>query len=277
MKNLTHKFPITTKFLLALLLFGVSLFISGLINKGIVKQYFPYSATICLLIATWILFKSDKKSLKDIGLNLKSKNLAFLPLGILIGIIAFLIAKYVRAIYTGEIFNLSSVINYKNILYGFYTMLPMVAVEEFLFRGYLFKKTIEISSVIKANIIFSILFMLVHVFDSGIINSIPMIIFTVITIPIGHLLFATALLKSKSLYFPIGIHLGNNWATRHLITNSNDGESFLYITNIARFDTWTSFIIFILIWNLFYLLVILIIWKWKDFSFLNRLKKNNFN
>ena len=277
MKNLTHKFPITTKFLLALLLFGVSLFISGLINKGIVKQYFPYSATICLLIATWILFKSDKKSLKDIGLNLKSRNLAFLPLGILIGIIAFLIAKYVRAIYTGEIFNLSSVINYKNILYGFYTMLPMVAVEEFLFRGYLFKKTIEISSVIKANIIFSILFMLVHVFDSGIINSIPMIIFTVITIPIGHLLFATALLKSKSLYFPIGIHLGNNWATRHLITNSNDGESFLYITNIARFDTWTSFIIFILIWNLFYLLVILIIWKWKDFSFLNRLKKNNFN
>ena len=277
MKNLTHKFPITTKFLLALLLFGVSLFISGLINKGIVKQYFPYSATICLLIATWILFKSDKKSLKDIGLNLKSKNLAFLPIGILIGIIAFLIAKYVRAIYTGEIFNLSSVINYKNILYGFYTMLPMVAVEEFLFRGYLFKKTIEISSVIKANIIFSILFMLVHVFDSGIINSIPMIIFTVITIPIGHLLFATALLKSKSLYFPIGIHLGNNWATRHLITNSNDGESFLYITNIARFDTWTSFIIFILIWNLFYLLVILIIWKWKDFSFLNRLKKNNFN
>ena len=277
MKNLTHKFPITTKFLFALLLFGFSLFISGLINKGIVKQYFPYSATICLLIATWILFKSDKKSLNDIGLNFKSKNLAFLPIGILIGIIAFLIAKYVRAIYTGEIFNLSSVINYKNILYGFYTMLPMVAVEEFLFRGYLFKKTIEISSVIKANIIFSILFMLVHVFDSGIINSIPMIIFTVITIPIGHLLFATALLKSKSLYFPIGIHLGNNWATRHLITNSNDGESFLYITNIARFDTWTSFIIFILIWNLFYLLVILIIWKWKDFSFLNRLKKNNFN
>lgn len=262
MKTFIKKYPILTKYIFSILILFLALFISGLLNKGVVKQYFPYSSAICLLIATWILFKSDKKSLNDIGLNFKRKNLVFLPLGILIGAIAFLVAKYLRAFCFGETINFSSTINYKNILYGVYIILPMVAVEEFLFRGYVFKKTIEISSVVKANIIFSILFMLVHVFDSGVINSVPMIIFTVITIPIGHLLFATALLKSKSLYFPIGIHLSNNWATRHLITSSNDGESFLYITNIARFETWASFILFILIWNLFYLLVTFIIWKW---------------
>lgn len=152
-------------------------------------------------------------------------------------------------------------------------MLPMVAVEEFLFRGYLYKKTIEISSVIKANIIFSILFTMVHVFDSGVINSLPMIIFTVITIPVGHLLFATALIKSKSLFFPIGIHLGNNWATRHLITENNNGESFLFISDHATFETWSSFIIFIVLWNSFFLLVTFIIWKWNDFPFLKRRKK----
>lgn len=152
----------------------------------------------------------------------------------------------------------------------------MVAVEEFLFRGHLFKKTIEISSVIKANIIFSILSKLVHVFDSGVINSLPMIIFTVITIPVGHLLFATALLKSKSLFFPIGIHLGNNWATNHLINENNDGNSLLFITDQAIFETWSSFIIFIIIWNGFFLFVTYLIWKWDEFPFLNRLKKNNF-
>lgn len=276
MKNLTQKFPITSKIIFAILLFGFSLFISGLINQGVVKQYFPYSASICLLTATYFLFKSDKKHLNEIGLNFKVKNLKFLPLGILIGAIVFLIAKYLRAIYTGETFNISAIINYKNILYGFYTMLPMVAVEEFLFRGYLFKKTIEISSVIKANIIFSILFTLVHVFDSGVINSVPMIIFTVITIPVGHLLFASALLKSKSLFFPIGIHLGNNWATNHLINENNDGNSLLFITDQAIFETWSSFIIFIIIWNGFFLFVTYLIWKWDEFPFLNRLKKNNF-
>lgn len=225
------------------------------------------------MTATWVLFKTDNKSLNDIGLNFKSKNLAFLPLGIVIGAGAFLIAKYLRALYTGETFEVSSVINYKNIMFGLYTILPTVAVEEFLFRGYLFKKTIEISSVMLANIIFSILFTLVHVFDSGVINNIPMIVFLTISIPVGHLLFATALLKSKSLFFPIGIHLGNNWATTHLITTTNDGESVFYILNNARFDTWPSFILFIILWNLFFLFVTFIIWKWNDFSFLNRLKK----
>lgn len=270
MKSIFQKFPIISKFILALLLFAFSLFISGLINKGVVKQYFPYSATICLLIATYILFKTDNKSLNDIGLNLKRKNLKFLPLGILIGALAFLIAKWLRAIYSGETFNISSEINYNTILYGFYTMLPMVAVEEFLFRGYLFKKTIEISSVIKANIIFSILFLSVHIFDNEVINSIPKIIFTAITIPIGHLLFSVALLKSKSLFFPIGIHLGNNWASQHLITINNDGNSFLFISDVGSFETWPSFILFIILWNSFFLLVIYLIWKWNDFPFQNR-------
>lgn len=266
MKNLIKKHPILSKYIFAILILFIALFISGILNKGVIKQYFPYSSAICLLIATWVLLKSDNKNLSNYGIDFKTKNLKLFPLGILIGALVFLIAKYLRSLCFGETLNLSSTFNYKNILNGFYIMLPMVAVEEFLFRGYLFKKTIEISNVIKANIVFSILFMLVHVFDSGIIHSIPMIIFTVITIPIGHLLFATAFLKSKSLYFPIGIHLGNNWGTNHLVNNLNDGNSFLFVTNTARFDTWSSFITFILLWNVFYLIVIYIILKWKNFD-----------
>ncbi|WP_397447510.1 lysostaphin resistance A-like protein [Polaribacter sp. R77954] len=273
MKPIIQKFPIISKFILALLLFAFSLFISGLINKGFVKQYFPYSATICLLIATYILFKTDNKSLSSIGLNFQIKNLKFLPLGLFIGAFAFLIAKWLRAIYLGETFNISSEINYQFIIYGFYTMLPMVAVEEFLFRGYLFKKTVEISSVVKANIIFGILFLSVHVFDNEVINSLPKIIFTVITIPIGHLLFSVALLKSKSLFFPIGIHLGNNWASQHLITTNNNSNSLLFISDVGTFETWTSFILFIVLWNSFFLFVIFIIWKWNNPPLLIRKKR----
>ncbi|MFY0603713.1 MAG: CPBP family intramembrane metalloprotease [Flavobacteriaceae bacterium] len=273
MKTLINKYPSIYRFALAMLLFGLALFLSGIVNKGFIKQYFPFASVIFLTAATWYLYKTDKKSLNHIGLNFKSRNLAFLPLGILIGAIAFLIAKYIRAIYSGGTFNISTDINYNNIIYGMYIILPTVAVEEFLFRGYLFKKTIEISSVIKANIIFSILFTLVHVFDDGALKQFPIFVFLAITIPVGHLLFATALLKSKTLFFPIGIHLGNNWATRHLITTTNDENSFLHITNNGTFETWPSFILFILLWNSFFLFVTFIIWKWDNIPFLNRLKK----
>lgn len=151
-------------------------------------------------------------------------------------------------------------------MYAFYFILPQVATEEFLFRGYLFKKTIKASNVVIANVIFSILFMLIHVLDENVMSNKGMVILLVITIPVGHLLFATALLKSKTLFFPIGIHLGNNWATRHLISNSNSGDSFLYITDVATFDTWTPFIISILIFNGFFLFVTLLIWKWDKIS-----------
>ncbi|PWH83793.1 hypothetical protein DIS18_04370 [Algibacter marinivivus] len=275
MKSLLRKYPVISRYILAILLLGLALVLSGIIDNPFLKKYFPFASSLFLLIATWFLYKTDGKTLSTIGLNLKWKNIRFLPLGVFIGATVFLIAKYLRALYTGEIFAISTSISYSTILYGLYTILPTVAVEEFLFRGYLFKKTISVSNVIVANIIFSIVFMLVHVLDANILQNRAMVIFFVITIPIGHLLFAIALLKSKTLFFPIGIHLGNNWATRHLITNSDSGESFLYILNNVTFDTWWFYIGFIVLWNAFFLVVVLFIWKWDRYNLFTNKKVIN--
>ena len=272
MKSLLNKYPTTSRFALALLLFACALFISTLLNKGIVKQYFPYTPAILLCIATWLLFKIEKKSLHAIGLNLSLRNLSFLPLGLVIGAVALLASKYARALYAGESFAISGSVDYPTIIYALYFILPTVAVEEFLFRGYLFKKTINKTNVIVANIIFSILFMSIHVLDENVMQNKGMVVFLIISIPVGHLLFATALIKSKTLFFPIGLHLGNNWATRHLITNTNNGDSILYTINNATFETWPSFIGFILIFNGIFLLVTFFIWKWNDFSFIKTTK-----
>ncbi|EDP72030.1 Abortive infection protein [Flavobacteriales bacterium ALC-1] len=266
MKRLLNKYPSATRMLLALLLFASALILSNVINKGVVKAYFPYTAAILLGVTTWILYKSENKSLSEIGLNLKIRNLLFLPLGILIGAIALLADKYARALYAGEAFVISEVVNYKAILMALYYILPTVAVEEFLFRGYLFKKTIEKSNVIIANVIFSILFMSIHVLDESVMQNAGHMIMLMIIIPVGHIWFSTGLLKSRTLFFPIGLHLGNNWASRHLITNSNSGETILYTTNNASFDTWPSFIGSILIFNGVFLIVTFMIWKWDKLS-----------
>lgn len=262
MKLLFKKYPTGAKFVVAIIFFIAALFVSTLINKGFIKQCIPYGAPLLLVLATWVLYKIEGKSLKEIGLNFNIKNIGFLFLGILIGILVFLGAKYLRGLYVGEVFEVSTSINFEVILFAFYFILPQVATEELLFRGYLFKKTIEVSNVVVTNIIFSILFMLIHVVDEDVLQNKGMIVMLVITIPVGHLLFATALLRSKSMFFPIGLHLGNNWATRHLISNTNSSKSILFIPDIITFETWTPFIITLALFNGIYVFLILVIWKW---------------
>jgi membrane protease YdiL (CAAX protease family) len=177
MKALFNKYPISSRFVLAIGLFALSLVVSTLIDEPFLKQYFPYTSAILLGVVTWLLFKTDKKSLTAIGLDVSLRNISFLLLGLLIGTIALLGAKYARVLYAGESFAIADSINYSTILYALYFILPTVAVEEFLFRGYLFKKTIEISNVIIANIIFSVLFMLIHVLDENVIHNKGMMVF----------------------------------------------------------------------------------------------------
>ena len=264
MKILFQKYPNASRFVLAVVLFVFALFISLILNKGVVKQYFPYTAPLLLIVATWVIYKTEKQSLGAIGLNYNLKNLSYLPLGIIIGAFAFFGARYIRALYVGETFEVSSSIRYSTILLAFYYILPQVATEELIFRGYLFKKTIEVSNVITANVIFSILFMLIHVLDENVLSNKGMILMLVVSIPVGHLLFATALLKSKTLFFPIGLHLGNNWATRHLISSSNSGDSIFYIPDVVTFETWMPFIIMLIVFNGFFLLITFVIWKWEN-------------
>lgn len=267
MKSLLIKYPVFFRFIGAIMLFTLALIVSGFIDRPILKRYFPFTSVILLLLVTTLLFRWDNKSLKAIGLNISYRNLSFLPLGIFIGAFAFMIAKYFRGLYTGESFELTTAaIDYKVLLYGFYTILPTVVIEELLFRGYVFKKTVEVSNVVIANVIFGVVFMLVHVLDREIFQNKAMVLFLMITIPVGHLLFATALLKSRTLFFPIGIHLGNNWATRHLISNTNNGDSIFYIPENAPIDTWTDFFIVLFIFNAFFLFITYLIWKWNGVS-----------
>ncbi|PQB05570.1 CPBP family intramembrane glutamic endopeptidase [Aureitalea marina] len=263
MKSLFVKYPSASRFVLAILMFAAVLIVSPVIDGPYLKQYFPYLSAILLVGVTWFLLKLDGTNLTALGLNISWRNCSFILVGILIGALAFLFANLARSLYTGETMALSANIDYQTILSSFYLILPTVAVEELIFRGYLFKKTIAISNVIVANIVFSVLFMLVHVIDGEVLESPGRMVMLVISIPVGHLMFATALLRSGTLFFPIGLHLGNNWATRHLISSMDDGQSILFVLERVNFDTWPSFIGLLLIYNGVFLLLTWLIWKWR--------------
>ena len=44
MKKLLNKYPLGSRFMLAILLFALALLLSTIINKGTIKEYFPYTA-----------------------------------------------------------------------------------------------------------------------------------------------------------------------------------------------------------------------------------------
>ena len=264
MKRLYARFPTAVRFLLAILLGASALVLTGVISKYLP---IPFIDVTLLVTVTWFLYRTEGKSIKAIGLNITAKHLLFLVLGLLIGITALGLENFFRSIYTGEHWNISSSIDQLALWKTLYFILPSVIVQELVFRGYLFVKTIEVTNVAIANVIFGILFMLVHVLDRDVMQNTGQLIFLIVSIPIGHLLFATALLRSKTLYFPIGLHWGNNWASSCLIGYGKNENTVFHINNPYVFQSWKSFIILLVIFNVFFLLVTFIIWKWNGAAF----------
>jgi membrane protease YdiL (CAAX protease family) len=264
MKQLFSRFPFWSRIFLALVLGAVALVLSGTIYGALpIKPYFPFVAEVLLLFITWLLLRSDGQNLSTLGLTPSFRNLAYLFWGLGIGMACLLTATWLRTIYTGEAWHLSTYVNAAALLKNLYYILPTVMVQELMFRGYLFTKTISRYGVVWTNVIFSILFMLVHVIDYEVLQSIPRIVMLAVAIPVGHLWFAAALLRSKTLLFPIGLHWGNNWAVQHLIGYTDNQQSLFYLTDQKVFNTWPPFIFVLLIFNVFFLLVTFVIWKGK--------------
>jgi membrane protease YdiL (CAAX protease family) len=264
MKQLFSRFPFWSRIFLALGLGAAALVLSGSIYSLLpVKPYFPFVAEVLLLLITWLLLRTDRQKISSLGLDPSFRNIAYLFWGLGIGTLTFLTATWLRTLYTGEDWHLSSYVNTGSILRSLYYILPTVMVQELMFRGYLFTKTISRYGVVWTNVIFAIAFTLVHVIDYDVLQSLPRIVMLALIIPVGHLWFAAALLRSRTLLFPIGLHWGNNWAVQHLVGNTDNQQSILYLTDQKVFNTWLPFIIVLIIFNTFFLLVTWMIWKGK--------------
>jgi len=272
MRQLYLKFPTTARFLLAILLGTSALVLTGIFHKLLP---IPFIDVTLLTIATWILYRLDGKSLKALGLNITTRHFFFLILGLVIGVVALGFETFLRTIYTGEHWNINSSVNQLALWKTLYFILPSVVVQELMFRGYLFTKTIEVTNIVTANVIFSILFMLIHVLDKDALQNTGQLIFLAVSIPVGHLLFATALLKSKTLYFPIGLHWGNNWASFCLIGYGKNENVIFPITNQQVFTSWVPFIIMLVIYNVVFLLVTFVIWKWHTTPLMGTLRQSS--
>jgi len=225
---------------------------------------------IAILLITWRAYKKEGKNLSELGLNLKLRTLGFGLSGLLIGGLFVIPLVYIIAFIKGFPVVFNQNFNGSYVLSGLWLLLPTVVLEELAFRGICFKKTVEISNVSRANIIFAMLFILSHWINLGAFGS-PVFMTILLITGLGHLLYAIAFLKSKTLYFPIGLHLGNNWVSLFVFSNMdiNDptiGEvkpSLINIISDGKTPVFNGqFVLTIIVTATLFLLFILAIRKW---------------
>ncbi len=247
--------------------------LGGFILNGLLRippQIANVIVIIAILLITWWAYKKEGKNLSELGLNLQPKNLGFGMLGLLIGGLFVIPLVYSIAFIKGYpvVFNQNFSGSY--VLSGLWLLFPTVMLEELAFRGICFKKTIEISSVAKANIIFATLFILSHWINLGAFGN-PVLMTILLITGLGHVLYATALLKSKTLFFPIGLHLGNNWVSLFVFSNVGVTDptvkqldrSFVNVVSAEKIQAFNGqFILTTTVTAILFVLFILAIRKW---------------
>ena len=226
------------------------------------------SPVILLLLTAWF-YRKEGKNLSELGLNIQLTNLLFLPLGLILGILFFSLLLFLQSFQNDLHIQINQNANWGLIFSGAFFLIIGVLNEELIFRGYFFQKTIDYKGFMQANLIFAAIFIVYHWIALNAWGNYGLML-GLFTTGFGHILFAVALLKSKTLYFPIGIHWGNNWAQRHLFSaniggiNENPSNDTFFILTSFNIDTSLVHILgSYAITITCFLLSISVIWKFK--------------
>jgi membrane protease YdiL (CAAX protease family) len=198
------------------------------------------------IIVSWLLLWLIEKKNPVEALGLKPGRLRVLEL-----LISFFVSALVCAIlflivtfFSECNWSINKNFSVTDFFAGFGWMLRSVLLEELLFRGALLYIAINRLGLHKACILSAIAFGIYHWFSYGVWgNPVQMIIFFILT-GVGGLMFAYAFAKTKSIYLPVGLHLGWNICGAIIFSGSNGplGEQFLVAENAKQLSTIESLI-----------------------------------
>lgn len=211
---------------LSRLILGTVLLAAALIGSGFIHLPFVPAGLLLVILVTWLMFRTENKNLGALGFNLQPKNLLLIPVGLLLGIGLFLLSFYVATFVVGGSIVRNTDVDTAALLKQLWQVLPTTAVQDFIIVGYCYYKLIQLTNKKIATLVFGLLFISLHdVWNGSFANA----IFYALSLLLGYLLFSTALLRSGSIWLPIGIHWGNNFANSCLLTYGRTPTSWLYI------------------------------------------------
>jgi membrane protease YdiL (CAAX protease family) len=223
-------------------------------------------AVIALFVLSYVLVKREGKSLSILGFTKNYRDLRYLPLGMITGILLFSVLITFQIWHNKISLSINQQADYILIIKGLLLVLPGVLMEEFIFRGYCLQKATQLAGFWKANLIFAFFFVVWHWLAFNAWGNYGLML-SLFTTGFGHFLFSVAFTRSKTLFLPIGIHLGNNWAARNLFSSSMGSivsgektqDSFFHLTASTQvFTTLHTIISYVITLSCFLIGIVLI-------------------
>ncbi|MDR6461172.1 membrane protease YdiL (CAAX protease family) [Chryseobacterium vietnamense] len=198
------------------------------------------------LISSWLLLKFiAKKDLSVLGFKPNPTRLIHWSIG-------FLLAAAICSLYhimTTAFINNSWILNkhftFSAALMSSWWVVKSVLFEELLFRGALLYLAIEKWGTTKACVLSAACFGIYHWFSYNALgNPFQMGIILVMTAIFGWML-AVSFAKTKSLYLPIGLHLGWNLFNIVIFSNGPLGKQFFMKANENHLEGIPSLLVFL--------------------------------
>lgn len=211
------------------------------------------------LLMSWALLRLEKRSLSSIGFWPKDrKSVRDFFQGLSIGITMLLITFGITLWLTKDSWRINMHIDPIFIAVTFLACLWSAFVQEFVFRGYPFQELLRHYKPWVAQLLIALPFGLMHI-NSGM--QAGEIVMVMLSTGMGSILFGLAFLKSKNLMFPIGIHLGWNYA-QELIPRTTGGKNGALVIIQESSSSYNVFNIS-LPYFLVVIVAIVLVWKFK--------------
>lgn len=164
------------------------------------------------LIISWILlYLIERKNILSLGFLPITKRLKQLAIGFLITAILCIGVESLEMLLRSSSLHLNENSSAALILKMFWWDFKSVLTEELLFRGALLFILIERIGARKGIIISAVAFGIYHWFSFGIFGNIIPMFFVFISTGLMGYAWALAFSKTKSIFLPIGLHLGWNF------------------------------------------------------------------
>lgn len=198
------------------LILSTAVNISFILGLGfLVLYFFPYKLVVILWFmffsfiycTQWLLLYERKHS--SIGLSLSLRHCKWIMFGLMTGLLMSASLIVFRYVLIGNSVVLNDESNTSTCIQLFLFVFFFAGVEELLFRGYIFVLIRNWLGVIPALCVTSVLFSLLHLPNAFLFHS-SIITILANTLVLGFLL-GIALLVSKTIWFPIGLHAGWNF------------------------------------------------------------------
>jgi len=204
---------------------------------------------IILLAASWLALKYEKKNLTVLGFNRPKRRSIEFSAGLIIAGAYASLQFILISHWSNFNWQLNTDYSLYNALESLRWNINSVLFEEFIFRGYLLYKAIQLLGERWGCFLSAIAFGVYHWFSYGVIGSIvPMVYVFLLTGTFG-LMLAYAFAKTGSIILPIALHLGWNLVTILVFSNGPIGDQLLIKSteNVDLIEGYRSLIVSVLI------------------------------